>query len=581
MGDNVELSVRSQLKKIVAELGEIQKAADKVSDSLKDAGEEAGASVTKQAKKTETFLGQLRSFSGRVSNQIRGDFKSLIALNSIKDSLKLSDQFRGSVKESLVLSDSIRKLGKVFGIARSDFSKLQADMVKGLGAIGLSSDVASRSLEGLSQSGTGVAGSNSLMGYSRASGQLASTTRSEGKEGDIAKLMAQVIQSKGGDVNDMKQLSAVAEDVRRVFNATGAGAADTLEAMKTIFSGMSKDFREKITTRGLANLAAASTVAGPASMQFLQEFLGKSPVARQALEAQGFKGVFTDEGIDFEKFQKASGDVMGRVGGDPRLAAQTLGISEEAAEGFVRLAESMSKVRDAQRGIAQSTGDLDAQYKQSMGFGEAFRASINRVKSAIATPLSYLSQKGTDLLSSASQSDAGAGAVVAGGGLLAALLAGAGLKGIGGALGGGMGSLAKGAAFEAGGRQVQPVYVVNASEIGGGGGLLGAASEAAGGAGMMAKLAPVAALLGKAGLVGAAGAAGYGIGTLANEYSPTMMGKTDEGFEGGAIERLIFKMDQLLGGAASKNINSAQKVLVELNTKDLKTSKQPTRGASF
>lgn len=586
MGDNVELSVRSQLQRIIKELEEIQVAAGKVGEGLKQAGEDVGESFNSQVKRTETFLGRLRGLSGRIADQMRGDFKSLLSINAIRDSLKISDQFRGSVKEVFALSDAIRKLGRVFGIADKDYSKLQTKMLQGLGGAGLGSEVGTRTLEGLAASGTRVAGQDSLVGYSRTSGQLASVTRQQGREGDIAKQIAQVIQARGGNVNDMKQVASVAEDVRRVFNATGAGASDTLESMKQIFTSMSKDFRQKITTRGLANLAAAGTVAGPNSVKFLEEFLGKSPIARQAMEAQGFQGVFTDQGIDVDKFQRASQDILARVGGDPRLAAKTLGLSDDAAEGFVRLAESLREVRRTQDMVRAATGDLNSQYKASMGFGEAFKANINRVKGALAgaaeaVGLPSVSQALTGGLSSAAGADsplASAG-VVAGGGLLAAVLAGGGLKGIGGGLLGGMaGSLARSKAAEAfTGKETIPVYVTNAAEIGGGG-AAGAIAGAAGGAGgMLGKLAGV----GKFGLYGAAAGVGGLAGNALAEKADSLAEGT--GMQKGLTEAVL-GLSQAIG-LIPKTVEARpgreQKVKVELNKRDLKESRQPTRGASF
>jgi ElaB/YqjD/DUF883 family membrane-anchored ribosome-binding protein len=560
-GEPVELSVRSQLRKVVEELELISNKANEVAKSVGEVGNSVGEGVEKETKKTESFLTKLRSMAGRVANGMRGDFKSLISLNAIRDSLAISNQFRGAVKETFTLSDAIRKLGRTFGVADRDFAKLQSNLTKGLGDIGLSSDVATRAMEGLAGSGTPVAGQGSLVGYSRTSGQLASATRQQGREGDIAKSIAQVIQARGGNVNDMKQVAAVAEDVRRVFNATGTGAAETLSSMREIFSSMSKDFREKITSRGLANLSAAATVGGPNSTKFLQEYLGKSPVARASMDAQGFKGVFTDKGIDVEKFKAASKEVLDRVGGDPRLAAQTLGLSEEAAEGFVRLAESIDRVKTAQDSVNSSTGSLEDQYKKSMGFGEAFKASINRVKGALAAPLSAISQKGTDLLSDASQSGAGSAAVVGGGGLLAALLAGKGLKGAGAGL---LGTAAKTAGAEAAfGTKTIPVYVVNASEIGGG------ALGVGGGA---------ASMLGKAGLIGGvAVGAGMAGAALSDTFDSATKGTKVDSALTAAVTSLSEKL-----GLLPKAIEGRQKtVKVELNQRDLRESKQPTRGASY
>ncbi len=563
MAEKVELSVKSQLKKVIEELEGITKAAQGVSASLNEMAKETGDTTKKQLKGIELFLSKIRGLSSRAAKQMKDDFRSLASLNAIGQSLALSNQFKGSVREAVNLSDTIRKLGGTFGIASKDFANFQSKMIKGLGEIGMDSDVAANTLKGLAD--TPVRGAENVLGYSKGAGQLASISNSKGQEGDIAKGIAKVIQARGGNPNDMKQVSAVMEDLRRVFNQTGKGPTETLQAMQQLFASMPKDMRKMIGTRGLANLAATSQIAGPNSTKFLEELLGKSPIARKAMEAQGFKGVVTDKGLDVDKFKKASQGVLSRVGGDPRLAAQTLGLSEDAAEGFVRLTESLGLVKKAQEGIEKSTGDLNTQYRSSMGLGEAFRANINRIKKIVADPLSSVTQGLTDMMSGASGSNAGAAGVVAGGGVLAALLAGGGMRGLGKGLG--IGGMAKAAGIEAAtGRQVQPVYVTNAAEIGGGGM----------GGGMGGKMA-LGGLAVTAGIAASAAASQIvepgGLGAAASGVGMQGLGeKLDQ------LEKIVGEWTAGLTGMHSSGGRPAVKV--ELNKRDLKEVKQPSRGAS-
>lgn len=619
MSEPVEINVRSALSKIIEELDRIRAQAEETGEAFKETGKGVGDELGKQTKRTETFFGNLRGLSRRVADQLRGDFKSLVSINALQDSLKLSGQFKDNITETVKLADTIRKLGTTFGIAGKDFSRFQADMTRGLGEIGLSSDVASRSLSGLSE--TNVRGTDNLLEYSKRSGMLASIGSEQGQEGKIAAGMARVIQARGKSPNDRAEVEALAESVRRVFLQTGGAPSATLANMERLFTNMPKDMRKEISSSGLTNLAAASAVGGPNATKFIEEYLGKSPIARMAFDAQGGKGVFNDEGIDIEKFKSFASSIMGRVGGDPRLAAQTLGLSDDAAEGFVRLAENLDRVKDAQERIAKTTGNLNEQYRQSMGLGEAFNASINRVKKVLATPLSAATQATTDLFSKASESDAGAGAIVAGGGLLAAVLAGGGLKGIGDAMrkgGGGIKGAAKGLAGTALkaegaeqllGEKTIPVFVVNASDIGGG---LGGAGAAAAGGGALG-------MLGRAGLVGGAGLAGVGIGSVIAPYVNEFLAKystrktedSASGYEGDALDRAFFELGNAIGlesavelkrnleamvpklapispdapakpvpNASNKGGTQTQKVIVELNERQLKASKQPTRGAS-
>ncbi len=160
---------------------------------------------------------------------------------------------------------------------------------------------------------------------------------------------------------------------------------------------------------------------------------------------------------------------------------------------------------------------------------------------------------------------------------MAALLAGYGLKGIGKGLGGGIaGTLATGAAASAvTGKDVQPVYVVNAGEIGGAGGMLGGLSGAAGALGKV----------GAGGLAIAGGAAaGYGLSELASSQSKRYKEANPDSWFTKMDNKMNLMIAQFLGGrdfAGELKPANQQKVIVELNERQLKATKQPSRGASF
>jgi hypothetical protein len=90
------------------------------------------------------------------------------------------------------------------------------------------------------------------------------------------------------------------------------------------------------------------------------------------------------------------------------------------------------------------------------------------------------------------------------------------------------------------GAQVQNVYVVNASEIGQA--VSGIAGAAAAGS----------SLLGKAGAVGGGAFLGYSIGTiLSDAIAENTQGETKEGFKGDVLDRVLWRIDQALGGGIS------------------------------
>ena len=478
-GPEVVVSVKTELNRIIAELQKIAKESAKVGDGLKTAGEDVGDALDKQTTRTRDFFTVLRGTSAKVAQEIKKDFLALAGINAMSGALKLSNQFSKTISETIALSDAIRKFGTIFGIAGNEFANFEAKLTKGLGDIGLSSEAATESLKGLSQ--TQVRGQQNLIDYSVASGQLASVTGDKGQEGEISKSLASTITTKGGDPNDMSQMHEMAEETLKIFNSTGMKASESLHAMNTLFTGMSEDFRKKFGAHTFGSIIRAEQIAGPNSTAFIQDLMGKSSIARKGLESRGFEGVINEKGIDVAKFKAAAARLFAEFKGDPKLMAKTLGMGDDSAEGFLRLNDALGRVNASQEQSWESQAKLGRQLQETKTLAEAFASSLNKVKSSLAVPLAAATQGLTSGLSKASETSGGSAAVVAGAGIFAALLAGGALSAIGnvvgsafgGKLGGKLGGKAAGfgeaAAFEsATGRTVQPVYVVNASEMSGG-----------------------------------------------------------------------------------------------------------------
>lgn len=540
---NVELNVRTELNRIVKELEEIASASEKVDKGLKDGAKGVGEGLNQQAKKTERFLTNLQAVGGRVAHQLRQDFKSLAALNFVTGSLKFSEMFRGSVAESFKLSDSIRKLGSILGVAENRFTAFQSKMMRGLGELGISSEAAGGALEGLAQ--TPVRGEENLIAYTRTASQLASVSRETGRERDIAKGMSEVVTARGGAPNDLAQMRAVANDLLRIRQATGKSATEILTAMKALFSGANQEFQARLRKGGGVTLSTAALLGGEGSTAFLERYLKMSKFERMGAEAQGLGRIIDERGgLNLRAMESTMAEATSRGMGDAAAGLQTFGFSQEEAQGFIRLTNAMKENAQLIEQSRNRLVDLNRTYRESMGLVEAFEASLNRLKGIFSGLLSTISQVGTNLLTQAAGSDVGAAGVVGGAGILSALMAGAGLKGVGAALG--------------------------MSKVAG-------AGAAVTGAGMAA-------------LPFAAGGAALGGGVLAGKSmaESNMLGftrsKTSEGFEGDVVDRILFKLDKLLSGrmtGASTVQEQRRTIKIELNKAELKPSSPPPRGVTY
>jgi hypothetical protein len=562
----VEVEVQSQLAKIVQDLENIKKASEDVSNTLKGTGENVGKAVDNQTKKVQNSLEQLKNFGRRVADQLKQDFMAMGSVASLGAGMKLSSQFSGSVKEAVNLSDTVRKLGSVFGIARSEFAGFQSMLSKGFGDIGASSTAAANAITGLSQ--TGVRGQGNLVAYAKTAAQLASIGGQQGQEGDIAKGMTGVISARGGNVNDMKSQEAVSREILQIRNATGASITDITKSLTGMYGGSNQSFQKRLAGGGSTTLATAAMMA-PGSTAFIENYLKQGKYESAGTQARGMGNILGKNGeIDNKQIQAIMGQAKSAGGGDVQQGLKSaFGMSTEEAQGFIRLSEVMNKSGDAINGAHKSMTNINKEFQETRSLGDSFRANVNKVKGLMAPGIGGLTQGATDLLGKASQTTGGAVATTAGAGLLAAVLTGGGLRGIGGLLGG----EAKSRAIEAAtGEKVQKVEVIN---FPGGFGSVPSAASGIGG------------FLGKAGLVGAAGAAGYGVGTVANMgLDKFTQGKTSEGFQGNAMERLFFKLDQLIGGESAKAINAGNRVGVDVHIKEkpktFQTTARPSRGTS-
>ncbi len=593
-----KISVRSDLLKIAEDLVTIANASQETGQALTEVSKAVGKNVNDQISLVSGGMNKMRALGRDLARQLGSDLKSLFGANAVLSGLKLNEQFSGSIKQAVQLNDTIRNLAPVFGMNQQKAEDFKRSLVKNLSEIGVGADAAANALTGLST--TGVRSPGALEEYAKTASQLAGITAQKGQEGSIAKGLAGVVRAQGGDVNDKTAMQRVSDDVIRIRNATGKSATEALGMLEKLFSVTNSDLKSRVKQGGGVALATAALFGGEGSTGFLERYLQTDRYARTAMESQGLGRLIGNNGaLNPAAFEQTLSAAKGRGSGNVEAGLKTFGMSDEEAKGFLRLTEALRENASAIEAARRSTVNINEEYRKTMSFGDAFRANINRVKGnlseagsslgdffqrsaeglglggAAASVRKYFGIEGaTQGLVKSSENDALSGAVVGGSALLSAILLGGGLKTIGGALGGGIigGALKKQAYEGVTGEKVQRVEVINWP------GEFGALTTAAGGA---------LGAIGKGALVGLAGAAGYGAGTLLEgAIDQTTQGTTKEGFEGNAIERLIFKLDSLFNTQNYQNFMRAQamrqdvKVTVEAKGKDLKATKEGSRGVS-
>lgn len=573
---DVKISIDARLDKIEAALSDLNKLLTNVGKTAEGTGkkiessfEEGFVASTKQA---ENFMARLGGLGKKTLKNLGDDFKALFSLGAIKESLKMSDKFRDRAMQVMTLNDAIRKMGNSFGIASKDFGKFQASLQKGLGDVGVSSEAAANALEGLM--GTQVKGEQDILRFAKQAGMIAALSGEAGQESTIAKGMADVA---------LKGFSPeqIGTTLARMQQGAGMKGTESIALIQDVLSTMTpKQITEMGGLKGVEDLAVIMQKSGAESASFLKRLVQGDELTRSVFESLGAKNIFTEKGFDPGAF-KGFIDNMKRMHKDPKVALKIAGMSDENAVSMMRLYESLDDVKKQTDLVNQSFKSTEDSLVKQRGFAESFGAAINKVFGNV--PLSRITQPLTEMFSNMAESDVGSAAMVGGSAVLAAMLAGGGLRGIGKGMGipGMLGGVAKGKALEQAG--VQPVYVVNANEIGVGlGGM-------AGGAGM--------GMLGKAGLVGAAGLAGYGVGTLieplvSEALDKYTMKQTSEGIgEMNILERAMLKFSRMTGVGLDEQtlsnltrseamVKSGQ-IKVVMADPRLKEVHTPTRGGSF
>src|SRR5574343_87434 len=209
--NNVELSVRSQLKKIIEELQAISNANKDVQEEFARTGDVVGKKLQDSTKKSHTALASMGERARGIAGQIVRDFKSLMSIEALTGGLKISEQFRGSIKETVALSDAIRRLGPVFGMSQKQAEHFQSKVSKAMGEIGASSEDAADALTGLGQ--TPIKDEKALIEYSRTAVKLGSIGGTPGKAGEIGKGLSDLVIARGGKPGDMNQMTQARDEV--------------------------------------------------------------------------------------------------------------------------------------------------------------------------------------------------------------------------------------------------------------------------------------------------------------------------------------------------------------------------------
>jgi hypothetical protein len=485
----------------------------------------AGKSVRALEEQTQRGTNSIGTYFRNLGTRVREDLQRAFDLAGIAAGAKFANEIGKGVKSVFEMERAFDKLNTRLKLTGQEFQKFKVDVGRAAASTGQSLETILPGVEIAAAKGD-VKDPGQLAEIGKALGQVRATTGED--TGELADQVVEILKAQGKAITSQsfRQVLDAVQGTRQTGAFRSAGEAAQSLAQLAPFAN-----RVGLNTRELGGLAAQATRAGDSGQAVLQQMIEKlaQPIQRQRLEAVLGTTLVKNGKFDAQALGKV--DLSRFKDMSKEQFAELTGINGAAGGDFVRFIESFKdntelfdKVTKGANETAQSfetaTQSLAAKidiFKQKTV--EAGR-EIGDGLSGVANSLLNGDLEGAwDSAKSAGKGvtdNAGTLATAVGlTGLVGVLTGGAARRVLGG-VGGTAAGLVKGEAAKAMG--VQPVYVVNASEIGSGlGGAMGAAGQLSGKAGMMG-------MLGKAGAVGGALVAGLEIGSLLAEIPAVQEG---------------------------------------------------------
>lgn len=482
-------------KKVIKSLEEIAEETKNLSSTMNDSlGKDAVKSIDKFEKAAENGTGKIKAFFRNLGNSVREDLKSALDFGRVMSGLKFGQSVSEGIKQVFDMEKAFARLNTRMGLsgaALKDFKRNVGDVVASRGQKledvlpGVESIAAKGNIKDTKQL-TSIA---NILAKSKA-------ITGEDTEG-IAEEAVDILKSQGSKINS----TTIAQVVNAMQGARVAGsfktAAEAGAAMKDI-----SPFTQQlgISTRGAAGLSAVASRAGDAGQNILKQILergtqtGGQAQLNAVLGQEIFKNGKLDVGalgkVDVNRF--GNKDIMEAASGLTGASGQDLKLFVEAfRDNIGQFKNVINGANETSRQFNDATNNFSSKvdmFKESSinairDLGDTLSSAAGNVLSGNFGALKEDAKNlGKGLKDNAGVLLGGA-AVTAGIGIFA----GGGLKNILGKIGGAAGlkdmgtSLAKAKGLEQA-AGVTPVYVVNASEIGSGGGLIDSITKKGGGA---------------------------------------------------------------------------------------------------
>lgn len=522
-------------KKMLAALNDLSESAKKLAEDCEKAlAKEAPKSIAKLEEAAEKGTTKITTFFKNLGTRVKEDLKTAFDASGVMAGMKFGKDLGEGVKQVFEMEKAFDRLNTRLKLSVDQMSKFKSEVGRKVAATGQKLEDVLPGVETAAAKG-GVKSPEDLANIGEMLGQAKATTGED--TSSLAETVVQILKNQGEKVTAQsfkKTMDALqGTRVSGAFNTTEEAGKAVEEMTKNLDKQHQKSMG--LGTRELGGLAATASKGGQGGIDTLNKILqmGQSAGGQNQVNAMFGAQIFKNGKFDASAFQKVNKQGAGQF--TSQVRAGQLGADQGDLERLVdNMKEGMGDFKKVVDG-ANETADQFEQATDNMASGfEEFKESLKMSTRELGEHLSTLGHemlkgnfKGAmDEVKAAGRSAwEHKGTLAAGIGMTAGIgmLAGGGLNsllkkipGVGGVVGGlAGGELAK----QAG---VQPVYVVNASEIGGG---LGGAAGGLGG--LAGKAGGIAA---KGAGVLAAGAVGYEVGKYLMDNTPlgAMSGKATD-----------------------------------------------------
>lgn len=496
-------------EKVVAALKEMSEQSEELARQIEQSlGKDAPKNIKKFEEAAENGTTKVSNFFSNLGKRIKEDLARAFDVASIQQGLKFTDELMKGTRQVFDMERAFDRLNVRLGMTRDQFMRFRAEMGKRIAGTGADIEKVLPGVEQFVSRGN-LKNPEQLADVSELMGKVAQAT-GEGTEG-LAESIVEILQTSGQQVNAQN----IRQTVDAVMATRNSGAFRTAAEAAGAVEGISPYAKRLgISTREAGALAAQASTSGSSGQQILQDFLRMA--SDKNVDRKKLEGIF---GVELFKGGKFDASAIGKIdlnrfkGLSPEKFAQ-LGFGGGASGGdFARFVESFKGSQERFQKVVAGSNETNAAFETATdNLASKFDKFKRSLQNATSTIGQGLSEAATGLMTgdtarlkgglgtAGKAASENSGTIAAGLGITLAsgLLMGRGAGKLLGGMGGTAAGVAKGKAFEAAG--VTPVYVVNASEIGGGmGGMLGQ-----GAAGMLGKFSG----MGRFGMYGLAAGAG-------------------------------------------------------------------------